>query len=64
MFDDGVTRELAEHPSAEPGVSQAELGTVLCMVCNEVLYTLPTSGVKKLYGVCQKDACRRIRAIP
>jgi len=35
-----------------------ELGTVVCQKCGEVLYTLPTNGVKKLYGVCPDNACK------
>lgn len=35
-----------------------ELGTVICKKCGEVLYTIPTSGVKKLYGVCPDHDCK------
>lgn len=35
-----------------------ELGMVLCKVCHQVLHTLPTNGVKKIYGVCDSDACK------
>jgi hypothetical protein len=34
-----------------------ELGMVICRVCNKVLYTLPTNGLKKIYGVCDKAEC-------
>jgi len=30
---------------------------VICKACNEVLYTLPTNGVKKIYGLCAKRSC-------
>lgn len=35
-----------------------DLGMVICKVCGELLYTLPTDGVKKMYGVCQKAECQ------
>jgi len=38
--------------------SAPELGTVICKECNEVLYTLPTDGVKTLYGLCRNAECR------
>ncbi len=34
-----------------------ELGMVICKVCNEVLYTLPTNRLKKFYVVCNKEEC-------
>lgn len=34
-----------------------DLGTVICKYCGNVLFTLPTNGVKKIYGVC-KDNCQ------
>lgn len=34
-----------------------ELGTVLCSKCGKVLYTLPSNGVKKIYGKCDGSAC-------
>ncbi|MBW5445301.1 GapA-binding peptide SR1P [Cohnella sp. CFH 77786] len=43
---------LAPTPSGKP-----ELGALICRVCNEVVATLPTNGVKKIYGVCGKKAC-------
>lgn len=38
--------------------SANELGVVICKVCNEVVHTLPTNGVKKISGVCDKHECR------
>lgn len=37
--------------------SNLELGVVICKRCQEVIATLPTSGVKKIYGVCGKKSC-------
>jgi hypothetical protein len=37
--------------------SNNELGVVICRVCNDVLYTLPTNGYKKFYSVCTKPEC-------
>jgi len=34
-----------------------ELGMVICKICNEVLYTVPTNGVKKIPGICTKEEC-------
>ena len=39
---------------AEP---KHELGLVLCSRCGKVLCTLPTNGVKRLYGVCRDEGC-------
>ncbi|MBB6671295.1 GapA-binding peptide SR1P [Cohnella nanjingensis] len=36
---------------------QQELGVVICMNCNEVLFTLPTNGYKKIYGICPDNSC-------
>lgn len=38
-------------------VVKNELGMVICRVCNEVMYTLPTDGVKKFPGLCEKIEC-------
>ncbi len=35
-----------------------DLGTVICKYCGDVLYTLPTNGVKKMYGVCDGKECK------
>jgi len=34
-----------------------ELGVLICKICNEVVATLPTNGVKKIYGICGKKTC-------
>jgi hypothetical protein len=34
-----------------------ELGIVICKECDEVIGTLPTDGVKKIYSVCQGANC-------
>jgi hypothetical protein len=34
-----------------------ELGMVICKICNDVIYTLPTNGLKKFYSVCGKEKC-------
>lgn len=35
-----------------------ELGTVLCKSCGDIIATLPTNGVKKMYVVCEKAECQ------
>jgi len=50
---------MLDHNSVKQAVgANNELGTVICKYCGEVLYTLPTNGVKKLYGVCGGKACK------
>ncbi|WP_152619441.1 GapA-binding peptide SR1P [Cohnella kolymensis] len=34
-----------------------DLGAVICKNCGNVMFTLPTNGVKTIYGVC-KDNCQ------
>ncbi|CAI6083807.1 GapA-binding peptide SR1P [Cohnella sp. JJ-181] len=34
-----------------------ELGMVICKHCQQVMFTIPTNGVKKIYGVCGQDGC-------
>ncbi len=34
-----------------------DLGMVVCKICNEVMFTLPTNGVKKIPSICMKDEC-------
>ena len=34
-----------------------DLGMVICKNCGEVISTLPTDGVKKIYGACQSNYC-------
>ena len=41
----------------EQNLMKNELGMVICKVCNEVMYTLPTNGVRKLPGICAKAEC-------
>ncbi len=36
-----------------------ELGMVICKHCGEVICTLPTNGVKKIYGVCPSGDCAK-----
>ncbi|MBP1993383.1 GapA-binding peptide SR1P [Paenibacillus eucommiae] len=40
-----------------PVQQQVELGTILCRHCNEIIGTLPTRGVKKMYSECKDGAC-------
>ncbi|MGU3471431.1 GapA-binding peptide SR1P [Paenibacillus sp. D51F] len=47
--------------NAQPKAASAaplEYGFVLCKHCNEIMYTLPTNGVKTFYGVCESLNCR------
>ena len=37
---------------------RGQLGTIICMRCGEVIDTLPTSGVKTMYGLCGQPDCR------
>lgn len=46
-----------------------QLGVILCQCCGEVIDTVPTNGVKTLYGICEDNQCRaeavyRIDAAP
>jgi hypothetical protein len=34
-----------------------ELGIVICKICNNVIATIPTNGIKKIYGVCKDISC-------
>ncbi|WP_217597769.1 GapA-binding peptide SR1P [Cohnella sp. GbtcB17] len=34
-----------------------ELGMVICKHCQQLMYTIPTNGVKKIYGVCGQEGC-------
>ncbi|GIP39001.1 hypothetical protein J31TS4_22810 [Paenibacillus sp. J31TS4] len=34
-----------------------DLGTIVCQHCDQVIATLPTEGVKTLYGICPNNAC-------
>jgi len=34
-----------------------ELGVVICKACGHVIGTLPTTGSKKIYGVCSGGGC-------
>lgn len=38
--------------------SKLELGVLICKVCNDVVATLSTNGVKKIYGICDEKTCR------
>jgi len=37
---------------------RGQLGTVICARCGEVIDTLPTNGVKTMYGLCNEADCR------
>lgn len=37
---------------------RGQLGTVICARCGEVIDTLPTNGVKTMYGFCGQPECR------
>jgi hypothetical protein len=37
--------------------TENELGMVICKHCGDLLYTLPTNRVQKMYGVC--NACEK-----
>jgi hypothetical protein len=37
--------------------SKLHLGMIICKVCNNVVDTLPTNGVTKIYGVCKDIQC-------
>ncbi|RUS46231.1 GapA-binding peptide SR1P [Cohnella sp. AR92] len=39
--------------------SKNELGVVICRHCSDVVCTLPTNGIKKISGVCDKPECRK-----
>jgi len=41
----------------QDGVTKNELGMVICKICNEVLYTLPTNRLKKFYVICNSEEC-------
>ncbi|WP_187434402.1 GapA-binding peptide SR1P [Paenibacillus methanolicus] len=47
---------------AEVYGSRENYGLVLCRYCNEIIDTLPTNGVKKLYSLCDSDRCRTMHA--
>jgi hypothetical protein len=34
-----------------------DLGMVICKDCGNVISTIPTNGITKIYGVCRKEAC-------
>lgn len=50
---------MRSHDDVVTAVKSNELGTVVCRKCGEVLYTLPTRGVKKLYGECPANVCKK-----
>ncbi|MCM3748481.1 GapA-binding peptide SR1P [Paenibacillus pasadenensis] len=33
-------------------------GLVICPSCNEIIDTLPTNGVKRMYSLCESLNCR------
>lgn len=35
-----------------------ELGMVICKVCHQLIHTLPTRGVKKIYSLCHQATCQ------
>lgn len=37
-----------------------DLGAVICKYCGNVYHTLPTNGVKRIYGVCS-DNCKDMK---
>ncbi|WP_248927049.1 GapA-binding peptide SR1P [Paenibacillus hamazuiensis] len=39
-------------------VQKLDLGVVICKWCNQVLTTIPTNGVTKIYGECKDGACK------
>lgn len=41
----------------QDSVTKNELGMVICKICNEVLYTLPTNRLKKFYVTCTSEEC-------
>ncbi|WP_197080961.1 GapA-binding peptide SR1P [Gordoniibacillus kamchatkensis] len=43
------------------GRSGHELGMILCKKCGSLIATLPTNGVTKIYGVCDKKTCQEHR---
>ncbi|MFB9327463.1 GapA-binding peptide SR1P [Paenibacillus aurantiacus] len=49
---------------AEVYGSRENYGLVLCRHCNEIIDTLPTNGVKKLYSLCDSERCRSLQAVP
>ncbi|MGZ9585983.1 GapA-binding peptide SR1P [Paenibacillus marinisediminis] len=46
------------HSNIREEVQQHELGAILCKACGELIATIPTEGVKKIYGVCHKEDCK------
>lgn len=49
---------MRSHDNVMTTEAANELGMVVCRKCGEVLYTIPTNGVKKLYGACPENACK------
>ncbi|MFC4102843.1 hypothetical protein [Paenibacillus xanthanilyticus] len=45
---------------AEVYGSRENYGLVLCRCCNEIIDTIPTNGIKKLYSLCDSDRCRTL----
>ncbi|WP_019535517.1 GapA-binding peptide SR1P [Paenibacillus ginsengihumi] len=53
--------EVSLHSDIHDQVEQqCELGILICKICGQVIDTLPTNGVKKIYGVCSGTDCRNI----
>ena len=42
----------------DKSASTIELGVVICKACGGIMHTLPTNGVKKIFGQCDRPACR------
>ncbi|WP_409341676.1 GapA-binding peptide SR1P [Paenibacillus sp. MBLB4367] len=46
----------------QTSVTKHQLGVILCQCCGEIIDTVPTNGVKTLYGICDDNHCRALAA--
>jgi len=47
----------------QTSVTKHQLGVILCQCCGEVIDTIPTNGVKTLYGICEDNHCRALSVL-
>ncbi|SEK85974.1 SR1 protein [Paenibacillus sp. cl141a] len=45
-------------PVAAKGKANEEWGLIICSRCDEMVDTIPTDGVKIIYGFCGKGECK------
>lgn len=46
------------RPEAAKGKANEEWGLIICSRCDEMVDTIPTDGVKIIYGFCGKGECK------